>query len=158
MFDRMDVMEALLNGVNYKIGAKKIIAWNEMHQRMPDNFFEEIEKSLDEEDEYISICDWAFDINTIKALLALSSYAKNNGKWIIVNYELGLAIICKSEKALKEAIKKLPKDFILGTDLNIKNIEVEDNCTVFTYFDHIKVKEYDSRPEYIYKLITNTYE
>lgn len=157
MYNRMDLAETLLNSINTQIGATKLVAWNEMHQRMPEDFFESIEKVIGK-DECISICDWAFDINTIKALLALSSYAKNNGKWIIVNYELCYAVICGSEEVMKEVMKKLPKDFILGSDINITNIEVRDECTVFTYTDHIKAKKYDSRPEYIYKLITNTYE
>ena len=157
MYDRMDMVEILINSINYKIGAKKMISWNEMHQRMPENFFSEIEKMI-EEDECISICDWAFDINSMKALLALSSYAKNNGKWIIVNYELSYAIICASKKAMKEAMKKLPKEFILRTDVNIKNIELEDKHAIITYFDHIEVKKYDTRPTHIYKILTNKYE
>ena len=39
MYSRMDLAETLLNSINTQIGADKLISWNEMHQRMPDDFF-----------------------------------------------------------------------------------------------------------------------
>ena len=152
MFDHMDFATSLTNYINYEIGATKSISWNEMYQKTVEDFFSQVMEKI-EENECITIADWAFDINTLNALTAHTLYAHDNGINVITNYEYSMMIICGSKEAMKEALKKLPEYFIMTSEANVKNIDVTDNECIIYYYDHAEVKKFETRPEYMYNVM-----
>lgn len=157
MFNAMGIAEMVINYVNNSLGITKYIAWNELHQKSASELFEE-SKNMMVDENCMTVADWCFDLYTFNALSYLLKYAEENNEEVIISYEYGLAVLCKSKDVLKDVLKKLPKNVFETTQYNIKDIELLDDSCLITYNNKQKQIMFEKRPDYIYKLLTNNYE
>lgn len=158
MYAAMDVADMLINNVNASLDITKFISWNEMHQNSAKDLFEQAKKSIEDDEDAITMIDWCFDINTLNAMSALFKYAQENNEGIIISYEYALVVFCKNKDVEKEVLKKLPKPIKDTCQYNMTNIEIYDESCVISYYNKQVQIPFGSRPEYIYKLMTNSYE
>ncbi len=157
MYNAMNVADIVINNVNASLGITKFISWNEMHQKSAKELIDSALEAMGDEDA-ISTIDWCFDINTLNAISAIFKYAQENNIGIIISYEYSLVVICKTKELEKELLKKLPQAIKDTCQYNMTNLEVYDESCVITYYNKQKQLKFGSRPQYIYKLITNEYE
>jgi hypothetical protein len=157
MYTAMNIEDTIINKVNSHINVTKFISWNEMHQKPAKELVDNALEAIGDEDA-ITMIDWCFDINTLNAISAIFKYAQENNIGIIISYAYSLVIICKSKDIEKEILKKLPQSIIETSQYNMTNLEVYDESCVITYNNKQVQLKFATRPDYIYKLITNTYE
>ena len=157
MYTAMNIADTVINNVNSSINVTKFISWNEMHQKSAKELVDSALEAIEDEDA-ITMIDWCVDINTINAISAIFKYAQENNIGIIVSYEYALVIICKSKDIEKEILKKLPQAIIETSQYNMTDLEVYDESCVVSYYNKQVQIQFRTRPDYIYKLMTNTYE
>ena len=157
MYSAMNIADVLITEINTNLEITKFISWNEMHQKSPEELIKSAKMNMGDEIA-MSTADWCFDINTFNALSALLKYAEENNEGVIISYEYCLAIICKSKDVLKEVLRKLPQAIKNTCQCNMTNVEIYDESCVVSYYNKQVQLPFATRPKYIYKLITNTYE
>lgn len=157
MYNAMNVADMVVNSVNSALGITKFISWNEMHQKSAKELVDNALEAMGDEDA-ISTIDWCFDINTLNAISAIFKYAQENNIGIIISYEYSLVIIFKTKELEKELIKKLPQVIKDTCQYNMTNFEVYDESCIISYYNRQVQLKFGTRPQYIYKLMTNIYE
>jgi hypothetical protein len=155
MFSMMSISNAMIRTVSLSIGCEKMLPWNYMSQHSPITFFDITNSFFEKNKDCDLICtaDWCFDQYTITSIFDIVDYADKMGYYVIALPELGLCIICRDENTLKSTLKKLPKEYLNKSIVNIDEVELLEDSVLIKYYDHIEQKIYDERPAYVNDLI-----
>lgn len=154
MYDKIYFQNCIIDSLAKNFENYDLLKWDKFENQPIEEFENYLDKIFEDETKYYVVGGtWCFDELGLQRIYEVYNLCISKNINIILVPEMMIFVICKDKDHFVEAFSKIPKEILEVSTVNLKDVEFSNNGVTFIYNNHRSFKEFEKRPEYVYKII-----